>query len=118
MKAQKTPHMPKLPYVNAAYNGAFVRGWWDRLASPPRAVNPYRDVHSKSGRVTFSRGFRLAWSDGYRRAHAALGRLRQPGAPREADPAKKPGARKKATGKKPGARKKAKPTPRRMGMIR
>lgn len=53
---------------NRAFRGAFCKGWVSRLCGFKRSENPYSDVLSWRGHVTFSRAFRKYWDDGFEAA--------------------------------------------------
>ncbi len=48
-----------------AYRGAWRKGYQAFLGAFPSTKNPYRDHRTLHGGVTFSRGFRKFWADGW-----------------------------------------------------
>ena len=50
---------------NRALRGAFDRGQRDAAAGRSPKDCPYNDARKDDGRLTWSRGFRTAWFDGY-----------------------------------------------------
>lgn len=53
---------------NRAMRGAYLKGYRAFEAGDPEASCPYEDKRKESGRLTWSRAFQSAWSDGYRDA--------------------------------------------------
>lgn len=56
--------------MNKAFQGAYRKGYRAALEGKPIEACPYVDWRKADGRLTFSRGFRRAWHDGYRAALA------------------------------------------------
>lgn len=50
---------------NRSLRGAFLRGQRDRAAGLTLADCPYPDGRKADGRLTWSRGYRTAWKDGF-----------------------------------------------------
>ena len=53
---------------SAAWRGAFRRGYLAFIAGETLADCPYADKRNESGRLTWSRAFQTAWTDGWRYA--------------------------------------------------
>jgi ribosome modulation factor len=50
---------------NRAHRGAFLKGMHASLEGQPRDACPYQDKRKPSGRLSWSRSFIAAWSDGW-----------------------------------------------------
>lgn len=52
-------------YKNRAHRGAYVKGVKARRFGKLLSENPYEDVRGRRGRITYSRGFGMAWRNGW-----------------------------------------------------
>lgn len=57
--------MRSFDYPNRAHAGAARKGYQAALDGKPASACPYRDLRRADGRLTGSRGFRVAWRHGY-----------------------------------------------------
>ena len=54
------------------FRGAFRRGYLARVDGEPSHRNPYDDLRTSRGGITYSRAFMRAWYDGWTAAEAEV----------------------------------------------
>lgn len=57
---------------SAPWRGAFRKGYMARISGASLAACPYADKRNDFGRLTWSRAFQSAWTDGWRYAESVL----------------------------------------------
>jgi ribosome modulation factor len=57
--------------MNKALETAFQRGYEDGFKGKSKSSNPYPDIRTEGGQVTFSRAFRNAWQEGWWQGNTA-----------------------------------------------
>lgn len=58
--------------MSRALDGAERKGAEARRAGRPRRANPYPDLRTNKGAITWSRAFRTAWDSGWTKADRTL----------------------------------------------
>ena len=66
-----------IPINNKALVIAYQKGWRASAEGKPKTSNPYPDLKTRQGRVTFSRAFRNYWERGYEHCYATNGKVRK-----------------------------------------
>lgn len=70
MSAAKQTQLRSLPEDahrwNRALRGAYLKGQRAQLEGEPKSACPYADHRTLRGRLTWSRAYEKAWSDGWR----------------------------------------------------
>jgi ribosome modulation factor len=51
--------------LNPALRGAYKKGYAAGVSGRDETTCPYGDIRKANGRLTWSRGFRAAWKDGW-----------------------------------------------------